>query len=424
MTERDPKINFPRLARTSAGVLVWLALIVAVAAGFRSEGLLAETGSRLATHVGSEPPRFPARFPAGSPLAVGNPLRIRVENGFFAAGRVESVREDDEGLLAEVSIFPEYAERVGPDVRLTAARTSGDISWIVQTLLPDSRREFIEAQLKGRWSRERDDLLEILKPGLKRLSTDSFELLRLRLPVVLAENRDEVDLIMEVLREKGWHGELEGVFNDVVWPAVERRSLPILETIGNELVDEIPVWSMSWSYLVQSMPFGSKDRLEKKLKEFLQEDAVPIVQKHGPEFEEMAREVLNEATRDERTRAATGRALTAISEDPRFNDALERLLEALIVRDPEVRAFTADVWKRPDLRDPLEDFLGRFEPEIKRIANSLLLDESRRGINPDLARVLRRKLLREDEDWVLLEPGSRAEGPPPAILPGVNGGIR
>ncbi|MCB9832773.1 MAG: hypothetical protein H6807_09885 [Planctomycetes bacterium] len=425
MTSRTAGHGARKALRILLGASFWALVGLLLVRGFRDQGLLAETSRRLRSHALAEPPRFTARFPAGSPLAPGNPLRIRVENGFFAAGRIEEVGAPENGLVpVVVSIFPEYADRLGPDTRLIAARTSGDISWVVQTLLPDSRRDYIQAQLRGRWHDEKDDLLQLLKPGLKRLSADSFELLRRRLPLVVAAHRAEVDQIMEVLRERGWHGELEEVFNQVVWPLVEQRSLGLLEAIGNELVEELPVWSMSWSYVVQSMPFGSKDRLEKRLRAFLQEDAVPIVKKHGPEFEAMAREVLNETSHDERTRAATGRALTAISEDPRFNQALERLLEALVVEDQEVRAFGATIWQRADLREPLEDFLGRFEPEIKRIANSLLLDESRRGINPDLARVLRRKLLREDEDWVLLDPGAAGPGPVPAVLPGENGGIR
>jgi hypothetical protein len=60
---------------------------------------------------------------------------------------------------------------------------------------------------------------------------------------------------------------------------------------------------------------------------------------------------------------------------------------------------------RPNVKQPLAHIVDRFERDIHNIANLILLNETHDGINPDLARVLRNRLLREDESWVLLIPG-------------------
>ena len=110
--------------------------------------------------------------------------------------------------------------------------------------------------------------------------------------------------------------------------------------------------------------------------------------------------------------------------DERFKDASRRIVDTWVIKNDALKELIAGVWERPELRSPIERFIETLEPDIKAIANMILLDDKRKGLNPDLARVLRRKLLREDEDWVLLELVDDPDHKPFDVLVGFDGGVR
>ena len=172
------------------------------------------------------------------------------------------------------------------------------------------------------------------------------------------------------------------------------------------------------------MPFTGQDKVERRVREFLVEKATPIVSGKGPELRRAANEVLREAAADERTLAAIDRAVRDIGGDPRFREAMRSVLDTWLIDNPRVREVITSAWSRPDLRGPAERFLSRLEPDVHRIANGIVLNAERDGINPDLARVLRRKILRENESWVLLELDDSATSAAPDHFTGIDGGVR
>ena len=68
--------------------------------------------------------------------------------------------------------------------------------------------------------------------------------------------------------------------------------------------------------------------------------------------------------------------------------------------------------------DRFHALLEALGPTLNRAANRILLDESGRAINPDLARVLRTQVLWKDACWILVDPGRGAPAPPERIFLG------
>ncbi len=410
--------------RFFAGIAFWTALLGLSWHFLSHNGEAAAASKRLIDHLQNEPQVFAATFPLSAPLEAGNPVRVRVKNGFFAAGVVRSVANTETAQLAQIAIFPEYTPLMGAGTKLVAARTSGDVGWVVRTLLPKKTQGELRKIIEERWGREKDKLFRDLSPGIVRLMEDALALVQEELPDVTHTNKHDFDVIGVVLKEKGWENHIEDIFSAVLWPLIQERSEPMLNDMGDEIVDAFPVWSMSWAYLAESIPFTDKDRFEKKVRKFIKKKAIPILAKRQSALKSMAAGALKDTLKEERTVEALQKAGEEITADPRFRAAATNIAKALFLENPKFQILVKSILARDDLRQPVDRFIESFEPAIRSAANRLLMNERRDGINPDLARVLRRKLLKEDEDWVLLDLEDGSTGEIPATLPGSDGGRR
>jgi hypothetical protein len=98
-------------------------------------------------------------------------------------------------------------------------------------------------------------------------------------------------------------------------------------------------------------------------------------------------------------------AATDVFADPRFRDAMRSIIETWTTSNPRVLDLLKDGLARSDIRGPIEKFFDVREDDVHDIANLILLDDRGYGISPDLARVLRRKVLGESRAWIWLVPG-------------------
>jgi hypothetical protein len=205
---------------------------------------------------------------------------------------------------------------------------------------------------------------------------------------------------------------------------MEEQVAPVISRVGDEIIAEAPVWSLYWAYLRQRVSSDSKaNHLQKRIGEFLSEKAVPIIQRHSPEFREAVSAMLLDTISNESVQRALRESVVGTASDPQFQEALNRVLEQWVLKSARVQEVLEAALSRPDVKEPLSRIMDSFERDVHHIANLILLNDTHDGINPDLARVLRNRLLREDEAWVLLVSG---EGAPwnGEILSGKDGGTR
>ena len=428
----NPEINRParrnanrafRL-RVAAGLVFWVASVAGVWILHEEFDAESEISGRIIRHLTRDAPVFEASFPVDTTVGAKNVVRIDTKGGLLAAGHVISVDETETGRQAVVAIYPEYSHRVSDASRLYSARTSKELGWVLNTLLPEARLEEIREILRKRWEERKEELLRELEPGLLHFVDDVVETLRDDFPRVVEQHRADFKVIGTVLHERAWKQNFQGVFIGEVWPVIEERSLPLLRTIGDEIVDEFPVWAMSWAYVVQTLPFTDNDKVAARIRGFIKEKALPIVRGYGSDFRSMATGVLRDTFGNDAALTSLENAAAEVAADPRFRAAMWSIFKSWIIENPKFAGLLAGTWERPDIRQPVERFLEAFEPDVRKIGNLLLLNDDGDGINPDLARVLRRKLLKEDESWVLLELNEDHGGRSTTTLVGLDGGIR
>ncbi|HGY91306.1 MAG TPA: hypothetical protein ENK43_09060 [Planctomycetes bacterium] len=405
--------------RIALGLGAWLILIpLCWRAGMRADPGAART-RRFLGHFFRAPLDLPIAPADAVALVPDAPIMIETPRGLLQVGRIGS---GDDGSWRAV-VFPEFADLLGPESALAWHATSGNLEWVFATLFPPERLDRIRRRSRAGWRREKRRFLVDIRPGLETLAGDLAKALEEALPVVLEEHREDLNALGRLFRDLAWRSHLRQVFQSVIWPRAVEASEPAVRAIQDEILDAFPVWALSWAVVVQALPFTDNARVKAKIGDFLREKALPIVRSHLPELKAAGAEVIREMLHDPRVTDAFSQAFQAFQSHPEVRAILTRLLDDWVVENGAFRAVLRDAWSRPALAEPLRRFLSAVEPDIRGIADEILLDEQRRGINPDLARVLRRQLLREDRKWARLIPG-KPGGPPPSSLPVRAGGIR
>lgn len=409
--------------RIALGAAVWAAAIVFIAAGANDEGATRAIGRLLDHAANPSPPEYEALFPRDSTVRGGQTVRVETAGEYFSAGRVIDVETTANGLLARVAIFPEYVPLLRADARLESVSSTGDVAWVVSVLLPKAKLEKLKELLGRAWVEEKDRLWHDLEPGLARFAGDVAAALRADLPKLLDSQNDDIRTLSDVVRQRVWNDHLRDAFLAEIWPKAESRAAPIVAKIGDEIVHKAPVFTLSWSYLMQKLPFSDDEAVRRRMRRFIEEEVVPILAAHRDEFKEASMSIVQDALKNEKFVGALEQGLANCVADPRFRAAAKNLLDHWVVSNPRVRELFAGLFARDDVRKPIEALLSDREGDIRAVAHLLLLDDEEYGINPDLARVLRRKILGEGQDWVFLDPGV---GNPLAgrRLQGIGGGVK
>lgn len=380
--------------------------------------------ARAWEHLSINELRVTARFPKSSNLHIGCRILVGTDKGLRIVGSLDTVKTVQGDKIAQLLIFPDKSHFLHSDSAFTSYRTASDVAWVVQTLIPPEHLDVIKQRLLVTWKKERSQLWDELKPGLIRLLEELGTVLKDEFPALIESHVADMNIMSEVLRERSWEEHLEPVFVSTIWPLMEERAAPIISSVGDEIIEEAPVWSLYWAYLRQKVSSDANPKhLEKRVGEFLSEKAVPIIRRHSTEFRETLRTILFDLLKNETVQIAVQESIMGAASDPRFRKALSTVLEQWVLKSTRVRAVLEGALKRPDVATPLTHIMDSFERDIHHIANLILLNDTRDGINPDLARVLRSRLLREDESWILLTPGSGSSWSGEA-LQGQDGGTR
>lgn len=408
--------------RLIAGGAFWVLAGLLAVRGLAATELGRSISERLRAHVVEAPRTLEIDFPASARLAAGAPVRIERGRALVQVGTVRSLSDEREGIRrAEILLFPDFEVAAASGGTFLAHETDGDIEWILRTLLPEEVQAKMQATFRRRWDREHAGLLRDLEPGLSRLAEDLTVALRDDLDRVMRTHDADFRRLGEVLMERGWDGPVEDAVRERVWPRLRERATPLIAEVGNEMIDAFPVGSTAWDLVVDKLPFSEERRVRERLRRFADKTAIPILERREADFRRVALEVLDESTRDPEIRASLGEAARRVAEDARFRSAILSILRTWVVQNDRVATIARGLWDRDDLREPVLRFLRRFEPDIHRLANEIILDDDGRGLDPELARVLRRKIMRDDQRWILFRPSTPDE---PRTFRGVDGGVR
>jgi len=413
--DRDRK----RRNRILAGAAIWAAAIGAVGWAVRAH---ASELKRPAGEVG----RYLVGRPAvhtvelEPPLRVGDPL-LDEERGYL--GRVVAIRDaagreadatwhldDPATVTADVALDPEV--ELPPDPRFRSRTAPRDSRWILQTLLPEHKRQVVLAELESFTDAHEREITAFLRPLAEDVIAHGMGVLEANLAAAIEAHDAEIQALVDDHRSMV-KDEIVPVLKERLGPSAKEKAEPLLTEIGRELWVELPMWSLGWRAFVDTIPGTRQDRVDEWWAQFVEEKAIPIVREYEDDLIIALEELIDEGLHDPEVRRTLSDATKRLAADPAFKRLIRGVLEDALVRPFDVRALFKRLLADEGHQARLRQLERAFAPALQRVGRLLTIDPETGRIDPDLARVLRRVVFNKDARWVeLVPPDDEAPEPP------------
>lgn len=399
-------------SKTALGALLWLAAaagIIALLAAAPPEGRarLVSTvldTARLATHG---PAPIDIAFDRSVELYAGDGVFVRDGDELIRIGELRTSGTDGRAFTAVVDPASS-PDRLPHAAAITA---SASLGWVVEALLPASTRRRIEAEWDEFRRTNAQLLLAAVIPLLHETVTDVSILLRGEIDRALRAHRQELrDLADEYGREILIDAVLPLVI-DQIWPIVLRHGSAPLEQVGRQLWQAAPLFGFAWRGLYDQMPLTSSRLVEERWRQFLAEDAGPILEQQRPVLEQAFADMLRDIVANPEVRRTMQDSLLSLRDDSRLRDLL-KAVAGEVATSPRLLQYA-----QQRLADPRVTFVWRglrseFDDLNRRLVKIIVFDDDLYHISPHFARFLRTMVLKKDWRFVLLAADPAALPPP------------
>lgn len=352
---------------------------------------------------------FTVQLPAARELAVGDPIFTELPDGTLQqVGQVDSLGSQSQRLAARQAAVREAQAVLNPgapalshELELTYIATPDTLGWVVQTLLPPTRRSEIAAEMSAAFEAHRGEILAALKPVAEQTVRDSLAVIEQDLPAALARHRPELEAIGARYHKDIVEAEIVPLVQDEIWPIVRQHGEPTAAEVGRELWASVSVWRFGWRYLYDRSFLPEKHLVEQEFQRFTNDEIVPILMAHSDDFLAVVENSLKDTARNPRVRAALRRNLVRIMEDPELQSVLGSIFREVIVDNPRLREALERNWQSPQAQAAFQLAGERLEPTVRRIGD-MVFGTPEEGISPEFAKVLRNQILHKDRRWMLL----------------------
>jgi hypothetical protein len=399
--------------RILIGTTIWGVLAVAAVLGTdRASGDFLRPAHTLRRHFLSSPHRVEIVLPAGARVGPGAALRLSRDEAYVTVGQVEAVTERSPDKTAvRARIFPEHARFLTMDTSLELVYNLRTPAWVLKTLLPPRLRTRLQEDLETFVRDNREEFFRVVGPELEATVEEAISILEEDMSAALRRHQADVDAILESHKATTVEKELLPVLKKEAWPIIEDRSRPLLEKVGKELWEKLPMWDLGWRWVAGKVPFTRSDMAQKRFKEYVSEEAVPVLTAHTEDFVDLAADIFRRLLKNSRISAALRRSLGEVAKDPAVRKLLEAVFREAVLDNPRLGLCLSRRLSTPAFTAKLSRFLDRLEPILNRTANAILLDSKGRGINPELVRVLRSQLFGKDPSFFIVKPGTSVPAP-------------
>lgn len=400
----------PRRSRVLLGVLLWCGVAGAAAMGVASLDAGERSQATAALHDLWRLRTGGAReiavvFPGAVPwLEKGDGLYLQGGTDdleLVRVGQVSAVLDQESGRAVALEVDPAVAPRLTAAARVTAFSSGASLSWTYRSLLPVYTREMI----KGQWSAflaENEALIrDIALPLAHDLAGALIAEALDEAAAVLARHRPELAALARRYRAEILEARVVPVLEREVWPIAKKEAGPVLTAIGRELWQALPLASLTWRGVWDKFGFEHEKRLKIGFEAFLEEEALPILAKHGGEVDAAVRAIVREAVDNDEVADVAREALLEIVTDPELRSIGRTMLEEF-VRSPRFAALIKQHLEDPARKAGVDELRARFDELFRSTGRRMVLDPEG-NIRPDFARFIRTLVLKKDRHWMLLE---------------------
>jgi hypothetical protein len=343
--------------------------------------------------------RLELRLPESVSLAAGDSVFVAEKDGSLR--QIGVVLADSSDGKTQAALFhPSDLSNAAVEAHYLSPPDS--LAWAVETLLPPERRLKIAEELAGALHEHQQELIQALQPVVNRSVRDALAVMEQDLPAALERHRPQLRAIAGRDREEIIKKEMLPLVRAEVWPIVRRDGEPLVREVSGELWRAASVWSLAWRGLADKLPLlGGKHRVEEELLRFLDQEAVPIFERHQEDFLVLIEAIVRDVAENDQVRSTLRRSVARAAADPELEQVLNDILHEVVLGNPRFwRAIQQNLGSQ-EARDALRLTSVRLEPTIRHIGD-LVLGTRENGLTPEFNRVLRQQILHKDRRGVIL----------------------
>ncbi|WP_145386807.1 hypothetical protein [Stieleria neptunia] len=357
-----------------------------------------------------------ARLQPGDPVFLAGEPMAGKQVEFRQVGRVasiivpDSVAPDSErpgDLAAEpprggrrVSITWYDRDVPADQCQLFQHHSTGRLSEVVETLFPPTKQKVIRDQLSAAMARHGEDLSQAFIPLVEDSLRQSLPVIEDEFRLAVARHRGELDEAAQRWHDQLVQERLIPMARREILPIVKKHGQPPAEEIGREMWDRASLFRFGWRAIYDKTPLPRKDLVREEWQRFVEEEAVPVLEKHMDEVVVAIQRSLRDVSASPAIRKELAGVAEEIARDPQSRQLVQSILKETFVENERLREVWRDVWSSPKAQAAFDIAGERLEPVVRQIGDEIFGSEQD-GINPDFARVLRSQILRKDRRWIV-----------------------
>ncbi len=360
-------------------------------------------------------------------MEVGDPIFVVEGNTVRRIGEIRSLRDPETGeptrradAKAAEALFYSSAPELPEGARLAYYDSGRTMEWVLATMLPDQKRAEVAGLIKRAYAQHHDEILAALLPLVNQSLRDAFVVVERDLPASITRHSARIEELGRKYQKDIVEEKITPLVKNEVWPIVQRHARPMAEEVGVELWSKLPKWGLAWRKGVDYVPFTSGTRTEKRLREYIDGEAMPVFENRAGDFVHVVQEIMKDVGRNEQFRKVMRDSLAQMIDDPQLREVVWDIVREVIIDNPALGQAIAKTWTSPEAKAVLDLAVSRVEPTINQLGH-VLFGTREAGFTPEFARVLRAKILRKDRRWFVLvlptDTPPDAIGTPPAVLP-------
>jgi hypothetical protein len=403
------------LAFLATGAVVWLAAALAAVWALGGAGGRARPLGRALRFSTADRRTVEAGMPRGW-LAPGDRV-LRLDGARLReCGEVLSLERPVGGATVRLALYPDAGlpDPLPPGTRLTLLDARGTLEWALGRVLSPERRARLETELDGVVAEREEWFRRTLGPVLEEFARGVVTDVTAELTVFARTRQDRLrDVGTDLLAraEARW----TPLLRDLLWPRVLDKLTPLASKIGDELWAGVP-WtevakaaaSTAGGSLANYFLPGdwelSTGQLADWRDRYVRDTAIPTVEKHLPEALALVGQAVEEVADDPRVAEALR---ATVFEDGLGNGKVIALLleafSATVIDNPRIRRRLARLLDDHRVQRAVFDLAESLEPRLIALARSFLLDDEGRRLHPEIAMLVRVRLIESEGNWVLLE---------------------
>ena len=172
--------------------------------------------------------------------------------------------------------------------------------------------------------------------------------------------------------------------------------------VGQEIWGQVSVFRFGWRYLYDKAPLTDQKLTEAEFKRFVDNKAIPILEKHMGEIVELQKTILKKVSANEKVKETVSASLKTIIKDSEVQQLFSEAFQEVFVNNDRLQGVLEERWNGPDARRVMALTNQRLEPTISNIG-AALFGTPDGAITEEFARVVRHRILHKDSRWFTLK---------------------